>query len=179
MKNEDEIIKMNLKYGNIKKISFPIFLKESLSFFGNYFIERIPFLLSFGLFNWKKDNFSTEMTGVFYQYTIVACALMYDFQETLSIVLGPYYTKADAYHYKLNRNCLICLNFAAFLISCVAVAFLKPFYKFINLDAEKIDDFTFYSQMSFLGVFCFISIQNFLKGKFLIFLKFIFRSVRK
>ena len=156
-----------LKYAKIQHISFGLFVKESASFIGNFYIERIPYLVCFALFNLQNDKFSTEVAGFSFHYTVTLAFLMYDFQEPIGIILGPYYSKLDAYHYKLYKFSLICLNLLLFILCSLMMIFCKPFYRLLNVDPKKLDIYTYYSYLMFFGNFATMVLPNFQKGKYL------------
>ena len=155
-----------MKYFPIEEISFWFFWKESLSYIGNYFIERIPFLVSYIFFNLKKDTLSTDIAGFECMYLLIFCALMYDFQEAVAIVLGPYYSQGDVYNYKLAKYRLILLNFVGFLISAAVVMCCKPIYRFLNVEPDMLDTYSNYGYIFFIFIFAGFAVQNFQKGSF-------------
>ena len=155
----------NLRYSKIEKISLRFFVQESFSFASNFYIEKIPFLLGFLLFNLNKDIYSTEMFGFIYQYTTLFGSLMYDFQEPIGIILGPYYSKGDHLHYKLFKWRLCMINFFFFILCALLCFAYRPLYKMINLEEDKLDEFSKYSIIMYFTIYLTSSIQNFLKGR--------------
>ena len=157
--------RLNLKYSRLDEISFCFFVVEFLTFSGNYVIEVMTLLYCYFLYNMVGDSLSVEITGFIFQYICLFSFLSYDFQETVGIILGPYYGKLDAKNYCLYKYRLIFLNVLFWLVSCISIAFIGPFYRSINLDQTKLEIYTVSSYWMFFLRLTTHSVACFLKGR--------------
>ena len=154
----------NLKYSKLEQISFWFFGVESLTFIGNYIIESIALLYCYFLYNMVSDSLSVEVNGIIYHYISMFSFLSYDFQESVGIILGPYYSKLDANNYTRYKYRLIFLFVLFWIISCIFIYFIGHFYRFINVDQDKLGLYTVYSYYMFFLRNTTHSAASFLKG---------------
>lgn len=157
--------KTKLEYDNLRSISFTYFLKESSLFSFNYLMERSTSLISVLFFRYTEQTELTEIIG----YSIIilfsfSCFYM-DHQESIGIILGPFYSKRDEFNYYLNLYRMVILNLFYFLITGVPVMFyLKNILNFMSVDEQIFNNMFDCSFYLFLISSPLLMIVNFLKG---------------
>ena len=153
-----------LRYSKIEDISFCFYCLESVSYVGNYLVERVPFLITYILYNLAGDSYSTEVTGFVFQYVTILSSLSHDFQEPIGIILGPYYSKKDAPNYTRFFYRLLSMQIVVWLLSMCFVLCIGGFYRSINVLESKIEDYTYYSYWMFFLLNTTSTVVSYLRG---------------
>ena len=155
----------HLKFGNISSIPLKMFLKESFSFTLNYFVDRMPIIVCYILFNFKEKPQYTALLGFAFAFMGRFLVFSYDFQETVSIVLGPSYSQKDIRKYNLNFWRLVFLNSTIFLLNLgVCAHFTEPLFRVINLNPDLVKEYALFTVHLMLTVGPLLTVTNFCRG---------------
>ena len=156
-----------LRFSDVEVVSYFMFLKESSQFILNYLFSIIPAVLFYSFFRMIGHE---KMIGVI-TFPLLTMDLFSsgfrDFQEAIGIICGPFISKKDYYHYRINRNRLIFLNCLLYGIFMFIPLFFVPMYKLLGIKGDLIDviiDFSYFYVYLYGPL---MTISNFLKGNLL------------
>ena len=155
----------HLKFGEVKDISYCMFLKESSSFAINFLADQVTIIIAYILYNISNEPQNIASTGFCFGFFMRFMRFGLDFQEPITIIMGPYYSKKDMRNYNISFWRLVFLNIVMFLVNIIVCALIiKPFYQLINLEEKFVDPYTMYTIyfMVFFGPI--YSITNFCRG---------------
>ena len=156
----------NLKYDSFQKLTFKMFMRETLTFSLNYFIDFSAMFVSFIMFNLTSDEKSQEIVGFIFTWSAFFFRFTEDFEEPIGIVCGPFYSKGDIFKYTAYKNRLIFFQFVLFGICLLLFApFVRNFFVFINVETCNLDLYTYHSYCFFGFIQTTYTIINFVRGK--------------
>ena len=154
----------DLPYARVRSISCWFFLKETAFFSANYVMDRMTFIITFILFRVGGFTQAIAILGLVILAIDLFFCLSRDFQETVGIVLGPYYSKGDSKNYYKYLVVLVFWN-AVFFAVCLPFAFFqKEFYSLLGVNSGILGPATAATKQYMLSACAFLSTSNFIKG---------------
>ena len=158
--------KLDLKFSELKEITYCFLLKESFFFIFNNILHRIPILLcSIFLKIMGQEQYIGINDFSFLMLDLISCSLR-DFQEIITVVCGPFYSKGNYHQYRLHRNRLIFLGFIGYLLFLFTIPFLRNAFLLVGVEEAYLENVVKVGKFYILCYAPFMAISNFLKGIF-------------
>ena len=155
----------HLKFGQVKAIPFSMFLKESSLFAINYVADNTTVPITFMFFNITNSPKNIAILGFCFTFYFRLMCLSFNFQEPISIILGPYYSQKDTRNYNLNFWRLVFLNIIMFLLnSTISDVIIKPLYIGMNLEERFVEEYTMFTIYFIIFIGPIYTLTNFCRG---------------
>lgn len=152
-------------FWNISELTYPRFLRESLSFSSSYLAQRLITMVIFAMFaGSSNESLSGQISLVVLTLDLLSSGIR-DFQKPISIVCGPFYSQADFFTFRVKRNQLLALNVSLYFCFLGLLPFLRPLYGFIGVEEAHLPSMMFQSYLYAFTYMPLITASNFLQGK--------------
>lgn len=154
-----------LSYHSLKDISFLFFLKESFLFSINFIVDRAPLLVAFLCARYVRNSDLIEVIGSGYMVMFYLTSYSVNHQETIGIILGPFYSNGDKRNYYLYLYRIIFMSILIFALNIGSILiFRNQILTFFSVNDEifdRISDFIFW-QLIFIAPA--MTIMNLMRG---------------
>ena len=162
----EDHLKLKLKFDQIQKISFGFFVKESINYVVIYAFQRLLSLVILGLYGLSGHSNLIGKIGFTMEFLNCIFSGMRDFQNNISIICGPHYSKKNFFQYRVERNKLIMLNIFFFSLMMLVWFFLESIYNLLGVEEKNMTDILFFSKLYILNYGPMMAFCHFLKGLF-------------